>query len=567
MLSKLSVKTKLSVSVLLISVACSLIIGFFSYINYKSNLEKYMGKRALDIAQTTSTNLDGDKIQEYDKFGKKDDSYQQMLSYLCKIKEKVSMTYLYVITDGGSNYKYIAEGYLKGEEPNVLGDTQPKSDYGSEPAEAISTGRGTYTSKYSYDSLYGNLLSGFAPVFNSKNQVVGLVGVDIGTEMINKSMNEYLPVLFGIMFLSGIITYVLIYMVTSRMVVKPMKTLENASLKLSEGDFELSIPKEYLLKSDEVGSLSKALLQITAKMRNITNDIAFVLTEMSNGNLAVEISSNYAGEFAPIKTSLNNIICTYNKMLLSFSTAAENVSTGSEKLSEIAQTLAQGTAEQAAAVEQLTASMITVSDDAAQNKEKVGLAVQYIFEADEHVKQSNDFMQQVLSAMRNIEISSQKICEITQTIDNIASQTNILAINASIEAKRAGKAGKEFAVVAEEVRKLALKSAKAAKETSQLIYGSIEAAGSGMQRAQITAESLQKVLLKTQLVKKAVDEIAEASHRQAAATSEITQGFNNIADVIQKDSKASDESAAASRELSRQAVMLYDEISKFQLKN
>lgn len=564
---KVSIKTKISISVLIVSMICSLMIGYFSFVNYKNNLESYMGKRALDIAQTVSINLDGDKIEQYDKSGKKDDNYQPMIDYLCKIKQNVSLTYLYIITDSGNDYKYIAEGYLDGEEPNILGDTQAKSDYGSEPEQAISTGNGTYTLKMHYDTQYGNLLSGFAPIFNSKRQVVGIVGLDIGTDVINKSMNEYLPILLGIMLFSCIVSYLLIYIVVTKMVVDPMKVLEGASLKLSKGEFEIIFPERYLKKNDEVGNLSKAFVNVAGNMKNITNDISFVLTEMANRNLIVGINNDYKGDFLPIKESINNIIESYNDLLVNFELVAQNVSSGSNHVSNIAQSLAQGSTEQASAIQQLSASIIIVSEDADKNAQNVNLATKYISEVDGGVKLSNDYMQQMLSAMQDINISSNQISDIIKVINGIASQTNILALNAAIEAARAGQAGKAFAVVADEVQNLASKSTEAAKQTSELIQNSISAVKTGVGVAGTTAEALESVLVKTQLVNDTISEVTKASNRQVVAIDEISQGLNQISGVVQNNSATAEESAAASKELFSQATILHEEISKFQLKN
>lgn len=564
---KISIKTKISISVLVVSMICSLMIGCFSFVNYKNNLESYMGKRALDIAQTVSINLNGDKIAEYDKSGIKDDYYQQMLDYLCKVKQSVNPTYLYIITDSGNNYKYIAEGYLDGEEPSKLGDTQAKSDYGAETAQAISTGNGTYTLKMHYDSQYGNLLSGFAPIFNSKHQVVGIVGLDIGTDVINKSMNEYLPILLGIMLLSCFVSYLLIYIVVTKIVVGPMKVLESASLKLSKGEFEITLPNSYLKKRDEVGNLSKAFVLVAANMKNITKDISFVLTEMANRNLMVGIENDYMGDFLPIKESINNIIESYNDLLANFELVAQNVSSGSNHVSDIAQSLAQGSTEQASAIQELSASIVTVSEDVNHNAQNVNLATKYISEVDGSVKLSNDYMQQMLSAMQEITITSNKISDIIKVIDDIAFQTNILALNASIEAARAGEAGKGFAVVADQVQNLASRSTEAANQTSQLIQNSISAVKTGVGVAGTTAAALESVLVKAQLVNDTISEVTKASNRQVAAIDEISQGLNQISDVVQNNSATAEESAAASEKLFSQATILNEEISKFQLKD
>ncbi|MCE5197067.1 MAG: hypothetical protein LLG09_08085 [Negativicutes bacterium] len=281
-IKKISIKIKISIYVLLISMGCSLLIGYFSFATYKSNLEDYMGRRALDIAMTVSENIDGNKISEYDKTGVKDDYYQVMLDYISKLKEKLDLTYLYIMVDSGSNYKYIADGYSEGETPSMLGDTQPKDEYGAEPGEAISTGNGTFSSVYS-NGAYGDLISGFAPVFNSENKVVGVVGLDIGADTINKSINDYLPTLLGIMILSCAVSFVLIYIVVKKTVVDPIKILENASSRLSQGIVDITFPDRYLNKTDEIGILTSEFV----KMINNIREQAAAVEKISGGDLNI----------------------------------------------------------------------------------------------------------------------------------------------------------------------------------------------------------------------------------------------------------------------------------------
>lgn len=567
MIKKLSVKTKISIAVLMVSVACSILIGCFSFFSYKNNLQDYMGKRALDIAQTASANISGDKIESYDKTGKTDDSYQAMVNYLSDIKKKVNLTYIYVITDSGDNYKYIAEGYLKGESPSQLGDTQTKADFGEEAANAYSTGKGTYTTSLDYDTTYKvYLLSGYAPVFNSQGTAVGVVGVDISAAIIEKSLYSYLPILLGIMVLFCILSFLLIYYIVSKLVVGPLQVLERTSLKLSDCDFDISIPNAFLIKNDEIGHLSQAFAKVAANMKSITQDISLILTQMADKNLSVEISHEYTGGFSPIKDSINHIIELYNDLLIRFKSIAEQVSSDSRHVSDNAQTLAQGSTEQASAIDELSDLISHVSEEANKNNESVNLAKSYVTDVDHGIKISDEHMKNMLSAMEDIHTSSSRISNIIKVINDIALQTNILALNASIEASRAGTAGKGFAVVADEVRSLAARSADAAKETNELIENSIYAAGKGKDIAQITAQALSDVDTKAQLVSDTINEITIASNEQAAAIREIKQSLNQISIVVQNNSAMAEESAAASEELSGQATILNDEISKFELR-
>jgi methyl-accepting chemotaxis protein len=560
-----SVKTKVSLSVLVISMMCALFIGGFSYINYKENMESYMGVRANDLALTVSSNIDGDKIVQYDRTGATDGYYSDMVDYLSRVKAATGLTYLYIMTDAGDSFKYIAEGYLEGEEPAVLGELQSKDDYGPEPMQTISTGKAVYTAIYS-NGEYGKLLSGFAPVLDSAGNVTGVVGLDIGADIVEKNINGYIPIILTIMICSCAISFLLIFMVVSRLIVKPVKILEIASEKLAVSEFDIDIPEKYLQKHDEIGRLSNAFINVAGHMKKIISDISNVLAEMSDRNLAVGITEQYDGGFLPIKVSLDNIIDTYNTLLHDFETVANNVSNGSQQLSEISGKLAQGSLLQSSALEELTCSFSQISNDAESNAKNVDMAKQYVLDMDRNVKLGNKQMGQMLSAMEDISSASERISKIIKVIDDITFQTNLLALNAAVEAARAGAAGKGFSVVAGEVRSLAAKTAEAASQTSVLIGESIAAVKKGAGIAGETAKALAEVSEKASLVTGTIDEIASVSSGQAGAIAEIMKGLNQISDVVMNNSVRSQESAESSEKLSNQAELLHGNLSGFKLK-
>jgi len=296
------------------------------------------------------------------------------------------------------------------------------------------------------------------------------------------------------------------------------------------------------------------------------NESAQVLKEMSSGNLCVSMNGDYQGSYKIIKDSLNSTLEAFNELLGGITDASEEVSSGSNQVSDGSQALSQGTTEQASAIEQLTSSITEVAAQTKQNAVNASQANELALSAKEGAILGNSHMKDMLKSMEEINESSSNISKIIKVIDDIAFQTNMLALNAAVEAARAGQHGKGFAVVAEEVRNLAARSANAAKETTDLVAGSIKKVEFGTKIANNTAESLDQIVLGVAKAATLVGEIAAASNEQATAIYQINKGIEQVSDVVQTNSATAEESAAASEELSGQASMLKSMVEKFKLK-
>ncbi len=353
-----------------------------------------------------------------------------------------------------------------------------------------------------------------------------------------------------------------IYIIKS--ITKPVKEVEGAMKRLSIGD--LSADVKYTSK-DELGGLADSVRAMVAELKGYVGNIAYVTDEISKGNLAVSVDIDYQNDFAPIKQSMEKIVTSLNDTLSQISASSQQVAAGSEQMSSGAQELAQGATEQASSSEELAASITEMSQRVQENASHSQQASADMSETIREIQQGDTQMKKLVNAMDEIASTSSEIEKIIKAIDDIAFQTNILSLNAAVEAARAGSAGKGFAVVADEVRNLAGKSAAAAKNTTALIQSTLTAIGTGGKMVTETENALSRISSKAESVAKLVDEIAEASSFQAGSVEQINIGINQISSVIQTNSATAEESSASSEELSAQAEMLQTLVSHFKLLN
>lgn len=373
-------------------------------------------------------------------------------------------------------------------------------------------------------------------------------------------------VLLLILGIASLLISILLGVQVTKGITRPLSEVEKAAREFSKGNLKNTITYQ---SHDEVGSLADAMRDTSNALSTIIDDIHYLLNEMANGNFNVHTSAeqSYVGEFYGILQSMRHINSSLSDTLSQINTASEQVAAGSDQVSSGAQELSQGATEQASAVEELAATITEISDQVNRNAQHAHEASQKSRETAQELENGKKRMEEMVSTIQEINTSSAKISEIIATIENIAFQTNILALNAAVEAARAGTAGKGFAVVADEVRNLANKSQEASKNTSALIESTLQSVASGTQKAEETAQSLNRIVLSSESAAALVHEISKASQDQAQSIVQVTQGIDQVSSVVQTNSATAQESAAASEELSGQAQMLKSLVGRFQLKN
>ena len=350
--------------------------------------------------------------------------------------------------------------------------------------------------------------------------------------------------------------------VLSRAVSRPISQLTDAAKKLAAGALNIEI--DYYSK-DEVGTLAEMFREMSGSMKAVIKDIGQQLGAMSNGDFTVAPRAEYTGDYVSIKNALINIRESLSNTLNEINLSADQVFSGSAQVSGSAQTFSEGAADQAGSIDELAAAINEISYQVRETAANMEAARRLTAKAGEQVAVSNRQMEEMLLAMGEIGAKTEQIRAINNTIEEIAFQTNILALNAAVEAAHAGESGKGFAVVAGEVRRLAGKSTDAAKRTSDLIDGTVQAVEKGRKIANITAESLHNVVESTNEVLNTVDKIDEAAQHQAGSIVQVTQEIDQISYVVQNNSATSEESAAASEELSGQAQMLKELVGRFKI--
>lgn len=328
----------------------------------------------------------------------------------------------------------------------------------------------------------------------------------------------------------------------------PVVKVSDQIQELARGHFEdhLDLPED----DSEVGTMVRAIHFMNDNFTKMVTEISRILGEMGEGNYQVAPTEEYVGDFIQIKESMEKIIADTRNTLSTIRNTANDIGSGSEQLAQAATDLAEGCTRQAGQISDSSQMINNMTKSIEEKAETAKQTAEISKEAAHTVEEGNQKMQELKAAISDISKCSEEIRSIIQVIEDIASQTNLLSLNASIEAARAGEAGRGFAVVAEQVKNLAEQSTQAAGETTKLIETTITAVEKGIAIAEDTESNMEQVMVNTQSAATRMIEMAQTLQTEAVNMKQIDERISQMTEIVDSNSASSEETAAVSEEQS-----------------
>lgn len=407
------------------------------------------------------------------------------------------------------------------------------------------------------DKLY--LVSRIVTISLADLTIAALVSLIIGKNYIGAAVVAAFAI-------AGIVFDRIVLKMLGNLLVEPIESLVVAAEKIAAGDFEIGVPYE---SGDELGTLSDTFETAAGVLKQVISDLYAMVKSFSEGNFNVQSScpEAYVGQLGKVLDELNEMVDKVSATMHGIQDSSGQVSAGSGQLAESAQEIAEGATNQAAAVQELVATVDEVTSHVLENTKSTDIlhdkAKQVGIEADRSQKKVDE----LVGAMKKINATTKNVEKIIADIEDIASQTNLLSLNASIEAARAGEAGRGFAVVADQIRQLAEQSAGSAVESKKLIEESLIEVEVGNKVTKETGGAIHKVIDELDKIIQEVANIRTASDKQTKSVEEIRKGVEDINDVIQSNSAAAEETSATSEELAASATTLNELLEKFSLRD
>jgi methyl-accepting chemotaxis protein len=491
----------------------------------------------------------------------------------------------------GSDYVRVSTNVKKDDGTRAVG-TKLAADH---PAQATLARGEAY---FGPATLFGkNFMTGYFPIKTSADQNTGVLFIGIPMEVYEARISHltWLAIIAsaGATVLFGILGYFLV-----RKGIGPLSVLTRAIETVSTGKTDLDVP--YQARPDELGQIARALEVFRANVEAKTaleqsahaNEarsaaerarreeekqateaeiaravelLAEGLGHLVKGDLTHRIEERFTGKLETLRIDFNNSVERMAGTLDGISSTTGSINQSTRMMSDAVSDLAKRTEQQAASLEETAAAIQEITETVKSTSARVDETAGIVGNAKRNADNSSGVVQNAISAMSRIRDASDKISQIIDVIDSIAFQTNLLALNAGVEAARAGEAGKGFAVVAQEVRELAQRSAKAAKEINDLIGNSAQEVSTGAEYVEQTGNALMEISSQIVEISAHIHSISGAAREQATALQEVNASVNAMDEMTQRNAAMVEETNAATRQLADEADSLTGLVGQFRL--
>ena len=425
-----------------------------------------------------------------------------------------------------------------------------------EAIKSVTTGE---TGSTEFDIDGQQMLVAFSPIHGTQWALVIQVPKSDYNNLINGAM-----IVAGICTLVVLFISILVILRMARSISKPVKNVTNRMVGLSDGDLHTEVT--HIRSGDELEIMTRTLAETVGSVNRYISDIHQVLSGVADGNLQIEPQVQYKGDFTLIRNSLGTILTSMNKTISGFRAAAARLARMAEELSGQSGQLHQASLEQNQATEVLVDEVTHVKEQLAGVIKSSDQTHTMTGEITRKVQEANTQMDSLSNAMSNISSNAQEITSIAKAIDNIAFQTNILALNASVEAARAGSAGRGFAIVAEEVKELAGKSAQAAQSAVDIVTNTKAVIQEGVELNASTAESLQAIYGVSTEISEISDQLVAAVQGQENALISMEERIATISSIADRNLQNAVGTSQSSELLAKEAEELQVQVKKFALK-
>lgn len=404
-----------------------------------------------------------------------------------------------------------------------------------------------------------DMLAAFSPVRGTQWALVIQIPKSDYDYLINGAMFVAVLCTIALLFLS-----ILLILRLSRSISRPVKSVTKRMVALSDGDLHTEVALVH--SGDELEVLTQTLDDTMTSVNRYISDIQQVLTQIADGNLLVEPQVDYKGDFSLIKGSLQTIIQSMNETLTGFRSAAARLATMSDELNGQSGQLHEASVEQNQSAEALVCEVSHVKEQLSSVAKSSIQASSKTNEIARRIQKANTQMTALTGAMDNINFNAQEITKIAKDIQDIAFQTSILAINASVEASHAGNAGRGFAVVAEEVKRLAAKSSEAAQNAAEIVGTTTGIIQTGVVLTSDTADSLQAISSVSDQISQISDQLVAAVQDQENAITIMEERIETISAIADRNLQNASGTAQSSGILAKEADALQSRVRKFVLK-